>query len=193
MSKLIIIGAGGHGRVIADATHSKVVFLDDSLVGEEIVGTLEDIDSVQQLGDEIIVAIGNNNKRMEVLKGLSNVSTVIHPSSVVSEKASICCGTVIFANAVVNTGAIIGSGCIINTSATVDHDCILGDGVHVSPGAHLGGGVTVGSNSWVGLGASVKHGITIGNNVVVGAGAVVVSNIPDGKTFVGNPAKELLL
>jgi sugar O-acyltransferase (sialic acid O-acetyltransferase NeuD family) len=191
MSKLIIIGAGGHGRVVADATDLPHVFLDDDRKNDTIVGTVSDISTVQENGDKIIVAIGNNHARMELLNNLTDMETVIHPTAVVSRNATVNVGTVVFANAVINTGALLGRGCIVNTGATVDHDCILEDGVHVSPGAHLGGNVTIGALSWIGIGASVKHGITIGKNVVVGAGAVVVHDISDGKTVIGVPAKEL--
>jgi len=190
MSKLIIIGAGGHGRVIADSTDMPIVFLDDNKSSENIVGAFIDIDSMQEKSDMVIVAIGNNTARIKLLDGLTNVATVVHPTAVVSNSASVGAGTVIFANAVVNACANVGRGCIINTAATVDHDCILEDGVHISPGAHLGGNVVVGSLSWIGIGASVKHGITIGKNVIVGAGAVVVHDVSDGKTVVGVPAKE---
>ncbi len=191
MSKLIIIGAGGHGQVIADATDMPFVFLDDNKSSENIVGAFCDIASTQEKSDTIIVAIGDNTARMKMLNGLTNVATVVHPTAVVSKLASVGAGTVIFSNAVINTGASVGCGCIVNTSATIDHDCILEDGVHLSPGVHLGGNVNIGTMSWVGIGASVKHGITIGKNVIVGAGAVVVHDISDGKTVVGVPAKEL--
>jgi acetyltransferase-like isoleucine patch superfamily enzyme len=85
----------------------------------------------------------------------------------------------------------LGTGCIVNTAATVDHDCILGDGVHIAPGAHLAGGVRIGARSWFGIGAVARQGITIGADVLVGAGAVVIRDIADGKTVIGNPAREV--
>jgi len=187
----MIVGAGGHGRVVADAAGTPYVFLDDERKHESVVGTLSDLSTVQEQGDFVIVAIGDNQTRLQALENITNVATVIHHSAVVSTLAAVNEGTVVLANAVVNTGATVGRGCIINTGATVDHDCILRDGVHIAPGAHLGGNVTVGELSWIGIGASVKHGITIGKNVIVAAGAVVVHDIGDGITVAGVPAKEL--
>ena len=191
MSKLIIIGAGGHGKVVADAANRDCVFLDDNQELNDAVGSIDQLSEIQNDGDEVVVAIGDNKKRLEVLSGISRIATIIHPSAVISTSASMGEGTVVFANVVVNVTVVIGKGCILNTASSVDHDCVLGDGVHISPGAHLGGEVVVGDCSWVGIGASVKHGVTIGKNVIVGAGAAVVSDIPDGVTFVGVPAKEL--
>ena len=190
MSRLIIIGAGGHGKVVADATNKKCIFLDDNQDLEQVVGSIEQLQQIQQDGDQVIVAIGDNKTRLSLLDGLCNIATVVHPSATVSESASLGMGTVVFANAAVNPDTVIGRGCVINTGATVDHDCVLEDGVHISPGANIGGGVTIGCCSWIGIGASVRHGITIGKDAVVGAGAAVVSDIPDGITVVGVPAKE---
>jgi sugar O-acyltransferase (sialic acid O-acetyltransferase NeuD family) len=191
MSRLIIIGAGGHGKVVADATNKKCIFLDDNQDLEQVVGSIEQLQQIQQDDDQVIVAIGDNKTRLSLLDGLCSVATVVHPSATVSESASLGKGTVVFANVVLNPETIIGRGCVINTGATVDHDCVLEDGVHISPGANIGGGVTIGCCSWIGIGASVRHGTTIGKNVVVGAGAAVVSDIPDGITVAGVPAKEL--
>jgi sugar O-acyltransferase (sialic acid O-acetyltransferase NeuD family) len=189
MNRLIIIGAGGHGRVVADATDQQVVFLDDNLELDGVVGSINQLDQIKEKGESIIVAIGDNKTRMEILSKCENTTTIIHPSAVISESATIGDGAVVFANVVINPNSTIGRGCILNTASTVDHDCVLGDGVHISPGAHLGGNVTVGDCSWIGIGASVKHGVTIGKNVMVGAGAAVVNDITDSVTVVGVPAK----
>jgi sugar O-acyltransferase (sialic acid O-acetyltransferase NeuD family) len=189
MKRLIVIGAGGHGRVVADAADQPVVFLDDNLELDGVVGSINQLEQIKEKGDAIIVAIGDNKIRMEILSKCENTATIIHPSAVISESATVGCGTVVFANVVINPNSTIGRGCILNTSSTVDHDCVLGDGVHISPGAHLGGNVTVGDCTWVGIGASIKHGTTLGKNVMVGAGAAVVNDVPDGVTVVGVPAK----
>lgn len=176
--------------MVADAANRQCVFLDDNQNLEHVIGSVEQLSQIQSEDDLVVVAIGDNGKRMDILDGIAKAATVIHPSAVISTTATLGEGTVVFANAVVNPFAIIGRGCIINTAATVDHDCIIGDGVHISPGAHLGGGVSVERCSWIGIGASVKHGVSIGENVVVGAGAAVVGDIPDNVTIVGVPAKE---
>lgn len=191
MSKLIIIGAGGHGKVVADAANRDCLFVDKEPNEEVDVHAMESLPSLLQKNDEVIVGIGDNNTRLHVLDDLNNIATVVHKDATVSETATLGEGTVVFARAVVNPNASVGRGCIINTAATVDHDCVLEDGVHISPGAHVGGGVTIGRCSWIGIGASVKHGVKIGNNVTVGASAAVVNDIPDGLTVVGVPAREI--
>ena len=191
MNRLIIIGAGGHGRVVADAASVPTVFLDEDTSLEGVVGRPGELSSVITDGDGVIVAIGDNSTRLQMLGGIKQATTIVHKSSVVSNSVTLGVGTVVFAGAIINTYATLGIGCIVNTGATVDHDCQLADGVHISPGANLGGNVRVGDCSWIGIGACVKHGVTIGNNVIVGAGAAVVSNIPDNVTVVGVPAKEI--
>ena len=142
---------------------------------------------------EFVVAIGNNNTRLQVQHRLAGSSlvpvSIIHPSAVISSSVKIGLGSVVFANVVINADAEIGEACIINTSASVDHDCVLGHGVHISPGVHLAGEVTVGCGSWLGIGSSVIQCINIGDNVIVGAGAAVVSDIPNGVTAKGVPAR----
>jgi sugar O-acyltransferase (sialic acid O-acetyltransferase NeuD family) len=203
---LAILGASGHGKVIADMAlllgYADVFFFDDawpskSSVGRwSVVGTTETLlDSVADF-DAVIVGIGDNRTRLEkhvlLAAGGEPLVTLVHPAAVVSNFAQIGRGSVICAGAVVNVDAILGAGVIVNTGATVDHDCRLADGVHIAPGAHLSGDVHVGACSWIGVGACVKQGVRIGSDVMVGAGAVVVSDIPDGVTVVGNPARPIV-
>ena len=190
MNRLIIIGAGGHGRVVADIASVPTVFLDEDTSLQGVAGTPSELSSLAVDGDGVIVAIGDNNTRLEVLGDIEQATTILHRSSVVSDSATLGFGTVVFAGAIINAYATLGIGCIVNTGATVDHDCLLADGVHISPGANLGGNVTVGECSWVGIGACVKNGVSIGKNVIVGAGAAVVQDVPDNVTVVGVPAKE---
>jgi sugar O-acyltransferase (sialic acid O-acetyltransferase NeuD family) len=206
MAALLIIGAGGHGKVVADAALAsgkwdEVVFLDDAWPEKTKNGRWNIYGKIDQLADwkgrcsNAVVAVGNNHLRIQLHSKLVatgfDVATIVHPSACVSRFANIGAGTVIFANAVVNVDAVVGDAGIINTSATVDHDCILGKGVHVAPGANLGGGVTVGDLSMVGIGAAVRHYIAIGAEVTIGAGAVVVNNIGDGVTAIGAPARSI--
>ncbi len=201
--KLLIIGAGGHGLVVADAAQeqgswSEIAFLDDEVKGEliiancKVVGVTADASSLLHQYQNLFVAIGDNKRRLQLIKERMsdgfNIPIIIHPSSVVSTNAEIGSGSFIAANSVVGVGAKLGKGCIINTGATVDHENLLSDGVHVSPGAHLGGGVRVGSCSWIGIGASVREQVSIGNDVIVGAGAAVVSNAEDKQQMLGVPA-----
>jgi len=206
MSVLLIIGAGGHGKVVADAAletgrWDEIVFLDDAWPEKMTNGRWAIQGKVDQMLEwkdgcvHAVVALGNNQLRMKLQSRLLaagfEVATIIHPSAHVSRYAKLGIGSVVFANAVVNVDAVIGDAVIINTAATVDHDCRLGDGVHIAPGANLGGGVTVGNYSWVGIGAVVRHYQSIGVGVTVGAGAVVVNNLEDGVTAIGSPARPI--
>lgn len=203
MKTLAIIGASGHGKVVADAARNcgswqKIVFYDDAWPNKTLNGVSAVVGSTACLlksddKPDVIVAIGNNKIRFDKQKQLSAagfvVATVIHPKAIVSESAAIGVGTVVMAGAVVNADAVVGAACIINTNAVIEHDCILADAVHISPGASLAGGVSVGEFSWVGIGASVIQLKVIGKHVMVGANAAVVADLPNGVTAVGVPAK----
>jgi sugar O-acyltransferase (sialic acid O-acetyltransferase NeuD family) len=201
--RLAILGASGHGKVIADMAlllgYTDVVFFDDawptkSSAGRwSVIGTIETLLGSMADYDAVIVGIGDNRIRFEKHAVLAAANgpfvTLVHPAATVSHFAQIGEGSVICAGAVVNVDAVLGAAVIVNTGATVDHDCRLADGVHIAPGAHLSGGVHVGESSWIGVGACVKQGVRIGSSVMVGAGAVVVYDIPDGVMVVGNPAR----
>lgn len=203
MHHLAILGASGHGKVIADIAelngYKKISFFDDAWPEKSQLDSWTISGNSCQLIEHLsefsacIVAIGNNairiQKQNELQKNNASIISLIHPSAVVSKYATIASGTVIMANAVINPAVKIGEGCIINTAATIDHDCIIADGVHVSPGAHLAGNIKIGEHSWLGIGCSVKQGLTIGCNVVVGVGAAVVTNIDDDSVSIGVPAK----
>jgi len=202
--KLLILGAGGHGRVVADAAidagFEDVAFLDDgplerSPEGFRKVGKLADVGSLLDQWPSAISAVGNNGLRLELYRRLKDIGytapAIIHPRAFVSRNASIADGVFVAAGAVVNTGASIDVACIINTSASVDHDCRIGAGTHISPGAHLAGEVVVGSKTWIGIGSSVRNRVCIGDDVTVGAGAAVINDVPAGLTVVGAPARPL--
>ncbi len=203
MKKLAVIGAGGHGKVVADTASllgwSEILFFDAAwpqkvVVGPwQIVGTPESLFNRAAEFDGAIVAIGDNQTRLKIFADSKNSSldliTLKHPKSVVSSIATVGPGSVVFAGVIINVGTVLGKCVIVNTGAIVDHDCVLENGVHIAPGARLSGNVHVGPGTWVGVGACVKQGIKIGANVTVGAGAVVISNIADGLTVFGNPAR----
>jgi sugar O-acyltransferase (sialic acid O-acetyltransferase NeuD family) len=203
MKRLAILGASGHGKVVAEIAElsgwTEIVFFDDAwpTITQNgpwpVAGNSQDLESAASQFEGIIVAIGNNATRLtkskEIrTKGLSLI-TLIHPKAIVSHYATIDDGSVVMAGAVINPFTKIGLAAIINTSATIDHDCMIQDGVHVSPGAHLAGAVSVGECTWIGIGASIKQYISIGKNTVIGAGSVIVKNIPDGQTVIGVPGK----
>lgn len=194
MNRLIIIGAGGHGRVIAENAerngYTDICFVDDNAKGEclgfPIIGTSSDIESLNDGKTDFIIGIGCNAVRKSIAEKYDvNWVTIIHPSAHISKYAKIGKGTIIMAGAVINTCASVGNHCIINTTAVVEHDNTVCDFVHISPGAKLSGTVYVGNNTWVGTGSSVKHDISICDDVVVGAGSVVVNDIKKKGTHYG--------
>ena len=205
MARLVIVGAGGHGRVAADAAvlmrqWDEIAFFDDKYPDVKKVSiwpvesSIRDVEARLLSTDSFVVAIGNAALRQRLFVKLSSIAApinIIHPSAVLSPRVNIGLGCVLFAGSVVNIGASLGDGVIINTGATVDHDCQLAAFSHICPGAHVAGDVVIGERTWIGVGAAIKHGVRIGRDVMVGAGAVVISDIPDACTVVGNPARVL--
>lgn len=201
--KVVIIGAGGHAKVIADIIEKS---------GDEIVGFLDDnkeigttiINEYKVIGDlnnrftmavtkenlEFIIAIGDNKKREEISHSPNlKFYTAIHPSAQIGLDVEIKEGTVVMANSCINSSAKIGKHCIINTGAIIEHDNIIEDFVHISPNVALGGTVKIGKNTHVGIGSTIKNNITICENCKIGAGAVVVKDIEKEGTYIGVPAK----
>ena len=204
---LLIWGAGGHAKVVADLAResgwSIVGFLDEAparhgqvFYGSLILGgssylTSSDADRSCQ----IIIAIGSNVVRdrclMDALREGYTVPVLIHPAAVVSQTADLEPGTVVMAGAIIQADTRIGPGGIINTGASVDHDCVLGRCVHVAPGARLTGQVQVGDHTLVGVGAVVIPRVRIGMKCTIGAGAAVIGDVLDGQTVAGVPAKSV--
>lgn len=197
--KLIIIGASGHGKVVANIAerlgYTNIVFLDSdtsktTCASYPVVGT----DSiVNELDGEVVVAIGNAAVRRRIQERISpdRMATLIHPDAVVARDAVIGEGTVVMAGVVINPNVTIGKGCIINTCASIDHDCFISDYVHISVGTHIAGTVNVGAATWVGIGATVSNNINITSDCMIGAGAVVVKDITEPGTYVGVPATRI--
>lgn len=202
MKNLLIIGSGGHGRVIADYaeqlnTYEYISFLDESYGinntngAWQVVGKEDDWTSFLPQAD-FIVAYSDNAKRHKLLSKLlqakASVINIIHPSASVSSHVTLGAGIVVAANAVINFGCEISNGVIINTGACIDHDCVVGDAVHISPGTHIAGSVEVGKYSWIGIGASVVECIKIAPNTKVGAGGVICKDTKPDTLYVGVPA-----
>lgn len=206
MNYLLVLGAGGHGKVVAETAlasgqWNKIAFLDDrfpdmrQVCGWPVVGRIDDGKNLLREYTQAVVAMGDAYKRLDFLRALGEAGfelpAVVHPTAWVSPSSQLGAGCVVFAQAAVNADTAIDEGVIINTGATVDHDCRLGEGVHVCPGAHIAGGVVIGARSWIGIGACVIQGLRVGADVTVAAGAAVVTDIVDGLTVGGVPASPL--
>lgn len=200
--QVIIIGAGGHGKVIADIVRScgdtVQGFLDDSpnspesVCGIPVLGRTEDYRRYPDA--RFVIAIGNGAVRRQVAQRLTGVKwyTAVHPGATVSSMGTkIGEGTVIMAGAVVNPCTTVGRHCIINTRAGVDHDNRIGDYTHISVGATLAGTVTVGDTVWVGAGAVISNNLSVCSDCMIGAGAVVIRPVEEPGTYVGVPARKI--
>lgn len=201
MNKLVILGAGGHGKVVADCAkcmgYTEIEFLDDnrladSVLGFPVIGGVALAETYDKSSTDFFVAIGNNRVRVDLLSKLEgmgcNIATLIHPKTVISEFAEIGKGTLVMPCAVINAGAKIGFGVIVNTGVCIDHDCKIADGVHLSPGAVLSGTVSVGEGTWICSGAVVSNNITIGAGSQIAAGSAVIKNVDDFVLVAGVPA-----
>ncbi len=197
---LVIIGAGGHGKVIADIAvecgYSDIVFLDDgvrgSRLGFPVVGPVADAPGLNDGAHLFVLALGNNEVRRTLAQKYDLPwATLVHPSAQIGLGVTMGAGTVVMANAVVNPDAVIGRHAIINTGAVVEHDNVIGDYVHISPRAALAGTVTVGEGTHIGIGVCVRNNIRICGGCTIGAGAVVVKDIEEAGTYVGVPGRKI--
>ena len=201
MKELIIIGAGGHGRVIADiaqklGAYDKIAFLDDGdakeSMGLPVVGKVADMQKYAASAD-MFVAIGNSKVRGDFIERLlamgANVPTLIHPSAIIGACVEIGAGTAIMAGAVINPCSTLGKGVILNTCSSIDHDCVIGDYCHIAVGVHVAGTVCLGDKVWLGAGATIKNNVNVCSDCIIGAGAVVVKDITESGTYIGVPAK----
>ncbi len=207
--RVVILGAGGHGQVVADillrarsqgGTDEPAGFLDDNpalagqaLLGLPVLGPFSALPDVMH--DAVIVAIGNNIVRCALYERLrakgERFAIARHPCAVLAADVAVDAGTMICAGVVVNTGSVIGANVILNTICSVDHHNRIGDHVHIAPGVRLGGEVVVGTGTMIGIGATVIPRCAIGEWSMVGAGAVVTKSLPGGVTAVGMPARSI--
>lgn len=214
MRELVLIwGAGGHGKVVADlvraAGHAVAGYADVDqakwgaavepggatvVISEaDLVQLLDQGGSLPCRATAIALALGDNDTRLRSARRAARalMPALVHPAATVSESAQLGRGTVVFAGAVVNAAANIGSAAIINTSAVIEHDCTIGDGAHIAPGAVLTGGVNVGQATLVGARAVVLPGVTIEADALIGAGSVVAGDVKTGMVVAGVPARVL--
>lgn len=201
---LLIIGASGHGKVVADIALKMnrwkyIAFLDDdatkkAVMGLEVIGNT--LDAFTCIGkSDIFVAIGNNFMRENFQEKLetegANIPVLVHPNAIIGGQVELGNGTVVMAGVVINCCTKIGKGCIINTGATLDHDNDIEDYAHISPGVHAAGAVKIGKRTWLGVGSIVSNNVNVTNDCMIGAGAVVIKDITEPGTYIGVPARRV--
>lgn len=207
--QLIIIGAGGHARVLAEIAKLSAQYLligftdpEPELKGQKIMnspvlGTDEILPELRAQGVETAIigvgSVGHNGTRMSLFEKVLEIgfcpAVLVHPTAVISSAVRMGRGIAVMANAVVNPGAMLGDNVIVNSGVIIEHGCIIGEHVHIASGARLASGVQVGSGSHIGVGASVIQSINIGRGSIIGAGSVVVRDIPDYVVSYGVPAR----
>lgn len=201
---VLILGAGGHAKVVADILRTQSIdilgFLDDDPtiwtskpMGIPVLGAIETYVDYAPTG--LVFGIGSNRVRQQIIERLgpgvdSLWINAIHPTASISSTVSLGKGTVLMAQAVINADTQVGDHVIINSAATVDHDCVLGDFCHIAPGSHLAGGVRVGVGALIAIGAVVIPYRSVGDWAIVGAGATVIHDVPAHATVVGTPARQ---
>lgn len=206
---VIVIGSGGHARVLLDALlfgGRKILGMTESdegrwgstvwdvpvLGGDDIILSygVNEIELVNGLG-----SIGSTEKRKRIFEDFASkgyrFAKVLHPSAILSPRASLEEGVQVLSGSIVNSGVRIGADSIVNTGASLDHDVRVGEHVHIAPGVTVCGGVTIGRETHIGAGANIIQGISIGCNAVIGAGSVVIRSMADNVKAYGVPAKEV--
>ena len=192
VQNIILFGAGGHAKVVADCFKTIFGIVDDnsSAVGFNKIQFLGTYKSDQNIDCQYIVCIGDNKIRKKIVEKITHQFEVaIHHSAIVSPFSAIGIGSMILQRAVINSHTIIGKHCIINSGSIVEHDCMISDFVHIASNSTICGHVTIGENTFIGAGSVIIPLIQIGKNCVIGAGSVVLENIPDNAVVVGNPGK----
>jgi len=196
---LLVIGAGGHAKVVIDTAKTAGLQVSGVIGGEssppEILGIPVTRDRSGIQADSFIVAVGDNTARSALFAeyleaGLTPV-TVIHPSAIIADSVSLGAGTIVTAGVIVNVDAKIGDNVILNTGCRVDHDCIIGDHAHVAPGVTMCGGVHMGEGSLCGVGSSAIPCVVVGDWSIVGAGSTVIADVPPNSVWGGVPARPL--
>jgi acetyltransferase EpsM len=208
VTKLILIGAGGHSKVIQDIAAASQEYELYAIVADNIPETevsngiirantsfLTELGRPKLAEYKFCLAIGDNTARKQLFARLAlpleQYAVLIHPSAILSPSARIGYGTVVMSKAVINADTKVGNHCIINTGAVIEHDNDLGDYVHISPNATLSGTVGIGEGTHIGAGAVIIPGKKIGCWSIVGAGAVVTKDIESKVTVAGVPARTI--
>lgn len=185
---LLILGAGGHGKSVAEAAllsgeWQDILFLDDAWPSVSLALDCPVVGKTEAVGEWVskcqgaIAAVGNNSVRHSWVELIEHAEielvSIIHPRAWVSPSAVIGAGTAVMAGAVVGTVSSVGKGAIINCNATVDHDVVMDDFSHLGVGVQLAGGVKVGAAAWLQAGSSCGYSVVVEAGVVYEAGTVL--------------------
>ncbi|MEJ6589187.1 MAG: acetyltransferase [Crocinitomicaceae bacterium] len=203
--KIILLGYSGHSYSVIDAAHScgqKIGGYCDLENNETNPFNLKYFGPESKLDNEafntdftLFPSVGDGILRKKLIsfieKNKFHQTVIIHKSAHVSNRVEIESSVFISNGAIINTLSKIGKGTVINTGAIVEHECVIAEYCHIAPGAVLAGKVHIGANSFIGANATVIQGVQIGSNVTIGAGAVVLDDVPNGMTYIGNPARRL--
>ncbi|MBL0686409.1 MAG: acetyltransferase [Sulfurospirillum sp.] len=208
MKNIIVIGSGGHAKVVIDIIEKEkkyniIGLIDtckskgDKVFNYSVLGEEKDLINLTEQYNiyGCIIAIGDNWMRSIVKSKIAKLEiplkhiTTIHPSAVIGKEATIGNGTVIMANSTIGSNTTIDSFCIVNTNASIDHDSNMSLFSSIAPGVTTGGNVSIGEYSAISIGASIIHNITIGKHTIVGAGSLVVNDIKDFIVEYGTPSK----
>ncbi len=201
MKNIILLGAGGHCKVIIDLIEElnqyNIIgiyddYHNDSLYDIKILGRINEVNKYINNKDiYFVIGIGSNLIRKKIYEEFIDLNwcSLIHPNAIVSKKSKIDIGTVICAGSVIQTEVIIGKHCIINTNCNIDHETIIQDFSDICPGVTICGQVNIGYNTFIGANSTIIQGLKIGNYNIIGAGSVIIKNIDDNKKIVGNPGK----
>ena len=201
MSKLVIFGAGGHAKVVADIALKNGFeiegFLDDnasasSVIGYPVLGRLDDCIKYKDT-HVFAMGIGNNAVRKMIFDKYPdlNYPVLVHPTASIGIEAKIGRGTVVMPLVVMNACAEVGEFSILNSACVIEHDCRVGDYCLIAPNVTMCGASKAGDFVWLGAASVVNQTVKICNNVTVGSGAVVTKEITEGGTYVGVPATKI--
>ena len=203
---LIILGAGGHARVIIDVAEETDYRLkgiidinyknrQEEILGYPVLGDIDILNNFDPTKTGIAVAFGDCTQRthyfFEMQKSGYLLPSLIHPTAIISKHAAIGVGVFINAGTIMNSKATVGDNTIINTGAIIEHEVTVGAHSHICPGVKIGGRVSIGDNTFIGIGTSIKNYVKVGDNVVIGAGSVVINNVESNSTIAGIPGKPI--